>query len=262
MPTRTPIIDTHCHIGLHKYEPVEVLRFHMARSGVDQAVFIQYMGNADNQYLLDSMAAYPGQFAAAMLVEADDDGSRIRFWAEQWIGRSNRGIRLPANFRGTGSDPLAHWRTAAELDLVVSAPASPESLLSEEFAEVVRRFPNLSIVIEHLGGAKPGMDEAIFRPILKLAQHENLTIKLPGFGEFCTLPHPFQSVPPFADWVLEAFGPQRIMWGSDWPPVSSREGYESSLRFPQRHFAHLSEDERAWIFGKTAQRIWGLGIDD
>jgi Tat protein secretion system quality control protein TatD with DNase activity len=42
------IIDTHCHIGLHKYEPVETLLFHMQRAGVEQAVFIQYMGNTDN----------------------------------------------------------------------------------------------------------------------------------------------------------------------------------------------------------------------
>lgn len=248
------IIDTHCHIGLHKYEPVEVLLFHMQRAGVAQAVFIQYAGNTDNQYILDSMAAHPGKFAAAMLVPPDDDGSAIRAWAEQGIG----GIRLAANFRGTGRDTLAHWRTAAELGLVVSAPSSPASLSSDEFAEVLRLFPDLSIVIEHLGGAKPGMAPEEFAPVPALAAHDNLTIKLPGFGEFCHLPHPFRDVPRFADQVLEAFGPQRVMWGSDWPPVSSREGYDSSLSFPLDYFADLSEDERAWIFGRTAQQVWGL----
>ncbi|MFZ1752780.1 MAG: amidohydrolase family protein [Caldilineaceae bacterium] len=248
------IIDTHCHIGLHKYEPVETLLYHMQRAGVAQAVFIQYMGNTDNAYLAETIAAYPGQFAAAMLAPADDDGSAIRGWAEQDIG----GIRLAANFRGTGSDPLAHWRTADELGLVVSAPSSPASLASAEFAEVLRLFPNLPIVIEHLGGARPGMTTEEFQPVLALAAHENLTIKLPGFGEFCHLPHPFRDVPVFADGVLEAFGPRRMMWGSDWPPVSSREGYDSSLSFPLDYFADLSEDERAWIFGKTARSVWKL----
>ena len=247
------IIDTHCHIGLHKYEPVETLLFHMQRAGVAQAVFIQYAGNSDNQYLLDSMAAHPGKFAAAMIVPADDDGTAIRRWAEAGIG----GIRLAANFRGTGSDPLAHWRTANERGLVVSAPSSPASA---EFAEVLRLFPTLSIVIEHLGGAKPGMSSDEFQPVLDLARHDNLTIKLPGFGEFCHLPHPFRDVPAFADRVLEAFGPRRMMWGSDWPPVSSREGYDSSLSFPMDYFADLSADERAWIFGKTAQKIWNLPV--
>lgn len=250
------IVDTHCHIGLHKYEPLEVLQFHMAHAGVTQAVFIQYMGNPDNQYLVDSLAAHPGIFAAAMLVEADDDGARIRHWAEQGIG----GIRLAANYRGTGRDALAHWRTAAELGLVVSAPASPTSLLSAEFTEVVKRFPDLQIVIEHLGGIGKGAEPpyTLFKQILQLAVHPNLTIKLPGFGEFCELPHPFAHVPPLVELTLEAFGVERIMWGSDWPPVSSREGYERSLHFPLSYLAHLSEEEKAWVFGRTAQRVWSL----
>lgn len=249
------IVDTHCHIGLHKYEPVEALLFHMQRAGVAQAVFIQYMGNTDNAYLVETIAAHPGKFAAAMLVPADDDGSAIRAWAERGIG----GIRLAANFRGSGRDPLAHWRAADELGLVISAPSSPATLASAEFAEVLGLFPELSIVIEHLGGAKPGMTLDDFQPVLALAAHDNLTIKLPGFGEFCHLPCPFENVPPLADLALEAFGPRRMMWGSDWPPVSSREGYDSSLSFPLDYFAALSDDERAWLFGRTAQKVWMMG---
>lgn len=248
------IVDTHCHIGVHKYEPVEVLLFHMAQSGVDKAVFIQYMGNTDNHYLLDCMADHPGKFAAAMLVEADDDGSRVRAWAEQGM----RGIRLPATFRSASRDPLAQWRSAAELDLVVSAPCTPAALLSAEFMAVVEGFPDLQIVIEHLGGIGRGAQPpyAEFQQVLALARYPNLTIKLPGFGEFCELPHPFTHIPPLVDMTLEAFGPQRIMWGSDWPPVSAREGYDNALRFPLAYLTQLSEEEKAWIFGRTAQRIW------
>ena len=119
-------------------------------------------------------------------------------------------------------------------------------------------IPDLQIVIEHLGGidrgAKPPYDE--FKPVLDLAKHPNLTIKLPGFGEFCHLPHPFAHIPPLADMALEAFGPQRIMWGSDYPPVSSREGYNNALRFPMEYFSHLSEEDRSWIFGRTARKVW------
>jgi len=273
------IVDTHCHVGLFKYEPVTSLRYHMEQSGVDQAVFIQYMGNTDNGYMLACMAAHPGRFAAAMIVPPDDDGSQIRQWAERGMG----GIRLPANFRGTGRDPLAHWRTAAELELVVSAPSRPESLLSDEFAEVVETFPNLSIIIEHLAGIGRGATPpyTVFQQVLDLARYPNLTIKLPGFGEFCdltalfhqALPEEtnslhaalderadavFAQIPPLAELTLEAFGPQRMMWGSDYPPVSTREGYDLSLRLPLAYFASLSPDERAAIFGKTAQRVWRL----
>ncbi len=250
------IVDTHCHVGIHKYEPVEVLLFHMAQAEVEQAIFIQYMGNTDNSYLVDCMAAHPGKFAAAMLVAPDDDGSQIRDWAAQGIN----GIRLPAAFRGTGSDPLAHWQTAAELGLVVSAPSSPSALLSDEFAEVVQRYPDLQIVIEHLGGIGHGAEAPYteFTAMLALAQYPNLTIKLPGFGEFCELPHPFAHIPGLVELTLEAFGPRRIMWGSDWPPVSTREGYVNSLQFPLEYLRELSDEEKSWIFGRTAQQIWKL----
>ena len=70
------------------------------------------------------------------------------------IGRTKGlwGSVLGADSRAEASDPLAQWRTAAELNLVVSAPSSPSTLLSDNFAEVVKRFPDLQIVIEHLAG--------------------------------------------------------------------------------------------------------------
>ncbi len=250
------IVDTHCHTGVHKYEPVESLLYHMETCSVDKAVLIQHAGETDNSYHVECLQRFPGRFASAMIVAPDDDGRAIRRWAEQGIV----GIRLPASSRANGSDPLAHWRTAAELDLVVSAPCNPHALLGEEFSEVLDRFPNLRISIEHLGGIGHGALDPydVFRQVLALAERETLTIKLPGFGEFCSLPYPFTEVPPLADMAIESFGPQRVTWGSDYPPVSSREGYEHALRGPQQHLAALSDDERAWIFGKSALHLWGL----
>lgn len=248
------IIDTHCHVGLHKYEPVECLLFHMQRSQVAHAVLIQYAGNTDNRYLVDCLRSNHDRFRATMIVEPHDDGHRMRYWAAQGI----TGIRLTADSRAEAADPLAQWRTAAEMNLVVSAPCSPDSLLGDRFTEVVRTFPELSIVIEHIGGigrnVQPPYDA--FRRILRLAEYPNLTIKLPGFGEFCELPHPFAHIPPLAEMTIEAFGPQRVMWGSDYPPVSSREGYQNALSFPMAYLSSLSEDERGWIFGRTALSIW------
>ena len=248
------IVDTHCHIGLHKYEPVESLLYHMQKSGVDKAVFIQYGGNSNNKYMIDSMAAHPGQFQAAMIVKSSDDGSAIRKWSDQGIV----GIRLPAASQAEGSDPLIQWRTAAELGLVVSAPSNPKALLGDHFSAVLKACPDLSIVIEHLAGI--GQDQEApfetFKQILDFSQYPNFTIKMPGFGEFCRVPLPFDPIPPLVDMTLEAFGPQRVMWGSDYPPVSGREGYDNSLRVPMDYLSKLSEDEQEWIFGKTALQVW------
>jgi L-fuconolactonase len=251
------VVDTHCHAGLQKYEPVESLLRHMETSGVGQAVLIQYMGNTDNSYLVDCLSRHPGRLAAAMIVADDDDGAAVRHWAERGI----QGIRLRANARAATDDPLAQWRVAAELGLVVSAPCRPAWLLSDEFAEVIREFPQLQIVIEHLGGvgteATPPFEE--FRRALENTSiHPNLSMKLPGFGEFCQVPLPFDPIPPLARMALDAFGPHRMMWGSDYPPVSSREGYDNSLRIPQAYFEDLSTADRDAVFGLTAQGVWGL----
>lgn len=251
------IVDTHCHAGLLKYEPVESLLHHMQSSGVEQAVLIQYQGNTDNAYLQDCLARYAGKLAAAMIVAEDDDGSQVRHWAARGIG----GIRLRLNARAASADPLAQWRAAAETGLVVSAPCRPAWMLSAEIAEVLATFPQLSIVVEHLGGigpdAEPPYDE--FRQGLQqLSSHANVSMKLPGFGEFCHLPMPFEPIPPLPRMALEAFGPERLMWGSDYPPVSSREGYGNALQLPLEYFADLSAGDRAAIFGGTARTVWKL----
>lgn len=139
--------------------------------------------HSDNGYMVECMNKYPNRFAAAMIVPRDDHGRGIRRWAERGIGS----IRLPANARATCVDSLAHWRTAAEQGLAISAPSNPQTLLSDEFREVCEQFNELQIVIEHLAGAKSTMSPPYteFKQVLELAQYSNLTIKLLGFGEFC-----------------------------------------------------------------------------
>lgn len=253
------IVDSHCHAGLHKYEPVESLLYHMGVSGVSKAVLIQYGGNTDNAYLVECLARHPGRLAAAMIVPPDDDGTAVRRWADCGLG----GIRLGADARARAADPLAQWRAADALGLVVSAPSTPELLLSDAFAEVLDAFPGLAIVIEHLGGvsrdARPPY-EAFRRALQRLAPRPNLSMKLPGFGELCQVPLPLDPAPAVARMALEALGPQRLMWGSDYPPVSSREGYHNSLRVPLESFSDLSLHEREWIFGRAALSIWGLPL--
>ena len=250
------IVDTHCHTGTSKYEPIESLLFHMEQANVSKAVLIQHAGNTDNRYHIQCLRSSPNRFAAAMIVEANDTGEKIHLWAEQGI----MGIRLRADSRADTADPLAHWRAADKLNLVVSVPCSISTLLGNEFSQILNTFQDLKIVIEHLGGAnhsmKPPYQE--FKTMLELSRYPNLLIKLPGFGEFCQLPYPFTDILPMAQMVVEAFSPQRVMWGSDYPPVSTREGYNHSLEFPLDYFSDLSAEDQEWIFGRTALSIWGF----
>ena len=52
--------------------------------------------------------------------------------------------------------------------------------------------------------------------------------------------------------ALEVFGVERMMWGSDYPPVSNREGYGNALDGIKTHPAFKTDEEREWIMGRTA----------
>src|SRR5206468_4261335 len=121
---------------------------------------------------------------------------------------------------------------------------------SGEFAELVAALPDVRIVLEHLASVSaPDTDDnlrALRQRAFELARYPNVAIKFGGLGEIATRampvaePFPFeQPVPPYLDQVYRAFGPTRMMWGSDFPPVAGREGYANALRLPREHFAHL-----------------------
>ena len=69
-------------------------------------------------------------------------------------------------------------------------------------------------------------------------------------------PNPFPDVPPLIEMALEAFGANRLMWGSDFPPVANREGYRNALRFPMEHIEFKSQEDKEWTFGRTAASMF------
>jgi L-fuconolactonase len=246
------------------YEPVETLLDQMNRHGVAKATLVQIGGEYDNAYLIECMRRFPGRFSVVGLVDTDRPDAPAHL--EQWAAQGVEGIRLGPLARSPGRDPLAIWRKAAALGLVVSAQGSAvEAFASPEFEDVIQELPTLNIIIEHLGGG--GQDTTLphqrYRRVLALARYPNTFMKVPGFGELCPRPmplrkpFPFEHVPPLIEMALEAFGARRLMWGSNFPPVAGRgEGYRNALRFPMEHIPFQSPADREWVFGKTATTLF------
>lgn len=265
--TLVAVVDTHCHASPAWYEPVESLLQQMDRHGVAQAVLIQINGQTDNAYQAECLRRFPGRFASVVIVDTSRADAPATLMQEAERGAS--GLRLRASARSAGDDPLAIWAAADRLGLVVSCQGTPAEFGSADFAQVVQTLPGLSIVIEHLASlgrpaGEPYPADVIER-VLALARFPNLTIKVPGLGEFCRRatpvkePFPFvEPIPPLLDQVYAAFGPERMMWGSDFPPVSGREGYANALRFPMELLAPKGQAARDQVFGATAQRIFRL----
>lgn len=259
------IVDSHCHVSRSWYEPVETLLFQMERHGVGHAVLVQMQGQTNNDYQFECVRRYPGRFAPVVIVDTDraDAPEALRRLAEQ--GAS--GVRLRATTRSPGDDPLAIWRAAGDLGLAVSCFGASAEFASDAFAEMIASLPDVRIVIEHLGGhSRPDADDAERaqrRQVYALARFPNTSIKITGLGEFCRRvlpaaePFPFaRPIPPLLHEAYDAFGPHRMMWGSDYPPSGTREGYGNALRLPMEQLADKSEEERAAIFGGVARAVF------
>ena len=259
------VVDTHCHATPYWFEPVEILLDQMARNQVDHAVLIQIRGVYDNSYMLECVRRFPGRFAAVCMVDVSRPDAPQRL--EELVKQGVQGIRLDPSQRSPGSDPLAIWRKSAELGIVVSCSGSDPALISPEFESLIQEFSNLNIVIEHLGngGKDATPPHNTYRRVLALAKYSNTFMKIPGLGEICQRPTPFiqpmpfANIPPLVELAIEAFGAPRLMWGSDFPPVASREGYRNALQWPREHVRFKSAADQEWIFGKTDTTLWRFG---
>ena len=256
------IVDSHCHTGLSWFEPVETLLYQMDANGVDKAVLLQHRGSYDNAYLLECASRFPGRFAVAVLVDSSrEDAPSV---LENWAAQGASAVRLRSDERSPGADPLALWRKAAELGLVVSSQGDVDEFASYGFAGMIAELPRLTVVLEHLAGVGPDAEPpyASLRKALELARLPNIYIKVGGLGEISARPpvlrpeFGFGYTPPFIELAFEAFGARRMMWGSDYPPVSGREGYRNALRGVMGHAALSSQEDREWVMGETALGVF------
>jgi len=127
--------------------------------------------------------------------------------------------------------------------------------------ELVNRFPNQSFVLDHI--AKPLINDGALEPwatdIGQLAALPNVWCKVSGLITEANWQNwQVADFWPYLDVVFEAFGPQRIMFGSDWPVCTLAGSYEQVFGLVAEYVGQLSTDELTAILGETARRFYGL----
>lgn len=127
--------------------------------------------------------------------------------------------------------------------------------------EFVDRHPQQVFVLDHI--AKPRIKDGAIEPwranIRELARRENVFCKVSGMvteADWKTWNE--EQLRPYFDTVLEAFGPERLMFGTDWPVCLAASGYARWVETVRKFSAALSADEQEWLFGKTAVRAYSL----
>jgi L-fuconolactonase len=128
---------------------------------------------------------------------------------------------------------------------------------------IAHRVPDLRIVIDHLG--KPPIVARAWEPwsrlIARAAQMPNVFAKLSGLDAGDADMWTAADIAPYMDRALELFGPERLMFGSDWPVANLRGGYGKVWRETNRVLARLSRHERDRILGGTAIAFYRLPIE-
>ncbi|MFY8113594.1 MAG: amidohydrolase family protein [Rhabdaerophilum sp.] len=120
------------------------------------------------------------------------------------------------------------------------------------------RMPDLAIVVDH--AAKPLVRERIHEPwssdLAALARRPNVMVKLSGLLTEAAAGDGMYHLYPFIRTVLEAFGPERVLFGSDWPVLELAGIYADWLDIVERTIAGLSAEAQAAIMGGNAARIY------
>jgi L-fuconolactonase len=131
----------------------------------------------------------------------------------------------------------------------------------EEATRFVDRHPKQIFVLDHI--AKPKIASGELEPwrtnIRELSRRSHVHCKLSGMVTEGSWSHwSMQSLRPYLDTVVEAFGPNRLMAGSDWPVCLVAATYTQWWQLLQSYFSGFSQIDQANIFGETALRTYGL----
>lgn len=127
--------------------------------------------------------------------------------------------------------------------------------------ELVNRFPEQTFVLDHL--AKPEIKAGRLAPwselLRELAQAPNVHCKVSGMvTEADHSSWQNDDFTPYLDVAFDAFGPSRLMWGSDWPVCLLAAQYTETLQLVERYADQLSGPERAAVFGGNAAAVYRL----
>jgi len=200
---------------------------------------------------------YPDRFGFLMRLEPLDPG------IEGWIAvlaasphlKALRTVTFtPAEgavFESGGFDRLLKAARAHNLPVFVTCPRRVPHL-----AQYLERFPDIQFIVDHCGvpfDAPRGA--ASLDDVVAIARYKNVALKWAHAPSFLSAePYPFPDLEPKLRRVVDAFGPERVMWASDYTVSRRRQNWGESL-FGIRHSPSLSQSDKEWVLGRTARTL-------
>jgi len=235
----------------------------MDRLGIEAAILVNLsFHGADNSYVLSAAADNPGRFAVVGTIEPVDRD--LEETIATWRAVPERlGFRLlfhddyrVATWLMGGFDRILRSADRCNVPLNVWAPGH-----LPELGRTVRSYPDVQFVVDHLGLAQPSpttsrddMPFARLPELLKLARYPNVAVKLTGAPTLSIGGYPYSDLWPSLHAIIDSFGAERVMWGSDWartPGITYQQHLDYFLSSGE-----LSATDREKLMGETARRIY------
>ena len=281
MPSR--IIDTHPHIispdtVRYPISPLggkrsdwsaehgitfEELVAAMDDAGVDKAAIVHSSTTYgfNNAYVVDSIARDRKRFTGVFSVDITQPDAPQRM--REWYAKGMTGMRIRA--RGSTmkdawlalDDPATFpaWECAGELGISVATNQNATGDGLRQISSILKRFPQVKLFIDHVGRPKvdDGPPYAAAAEYFRLADFPNCYIKFTLSGTDKIISGK-ASLDTFMPKLVSVFGANRIAWGSNYP--STKGTLKEILQRSLEAMRALSDADREWILGKTAQVIY------
>jgi len=237
----------------------------LRQNGVRGSVLIQTLpSETDTAYMLDLAAQ--NDFILGVVgwvaLDAADAPARIALLAKNPLLKGFRPMLQDLPDPDWIDHPALAPAVAAMIEHRLSFDALVLPVHLRPLLNLARRHPLLPIVIDH--AAKPLIAAGVLEPWLaemkQLAALPQVHCKLSGLLTEAG-PYPAADlVAPYVRAILDLFGPDRVLWGSDWPVLRLAGDYEEWLAMCRSFVAHLAAEQQAAVFGGNAIRFYRLDV--
>jgi predicted TIM-barrel fold metal-dependent hydrolase len=239
----------------HRPQPFnkEDLLREMDGAGVDRVVIVPPSWEGDrNDLALEATRLHPERFAVMgrLAIERPESRELLQRWKDQ---PGMLGVRLTFHspeHRPWLSDGTADWfwdgAERKEIPVMVFVPGSVPKM-----GEIAKRHPGLRLVLDHLALGLGVKDEGIgpaLEPVMALAQYPNVAVKASALPCYVTDPYPYPSLHAHIHRIIEAFGPQRVFWGTDLTRLPCT--YRQAVTFFTEELPFLSDEAKEWVMGR------------
>lgn len=231
-------------------------------AGINRTILVQAAATeAETLFLLDIAKRTPsvGGVVGWVDLEANDAPQRVEMMAANGV----LGLRpMVQDIQET--EWLLRPALRPGLEAMIAAGMRFDALIQPRHLPVLLEFsklyPALKVIIDH--GAKPDIARNAIKGwavhIERLATETPYLCKVSGLLTEAREDWVPGDIRPYVDVLLAAFGPERLVWGSDWPVLNLASDYATWERLSHDLLSVLSDEQRAMVFGRNAARFYGI----